>query len=303
MSIILSSKNKEQLLLDGFRYRRDRLVWRCIKDKCKGRTRFDGNIYEAYKDHTCQAPNPEEIEKAIYNYDIRKKAANYHDPPRLIIQEARLKLSSDAAAIIPQYTATQRSIQRIRKDNDIPKEPTSYAEIVIPVKFQLTSSNQQFLLYDNNDNDNRILIFASPDQLDLLNRCEVWHCDGTFAVAPKLFEQMYTVHGLIDGKTLPLVFSLLPNKKQESYETLFRIIQQHVQRMPCYITTDFEKGAENAFGVIYPQCQELGLKKEFLENDVYRRTMKNLAALAFVPEKDVVRIFTDTKESSDEKLD
>jgi hypothetical protein len=147
---------------------------------------------------------------------------------------------------------------------------------------------------------------------------------------------MYTVHGLIDGKTLPLFFSLLPNKKQESYETLFRIIKQHVQRVPCYITIDFEKGAENAFGVIYPQCQvlgcffhfkqniwrnisvslilsyiicsnfflqELGLKKEFLENDVYRRTMKNLAALAFVPEKDVVRIFTDTKESSDEQLD
>ncbi|CAF3904365.1 unnamed protein product [Rotaria sp. Silwood1] len=141
MTIILSSKNKDQLLFEGFRYRRDRSVWRCIKDKCKGRARFDENIYEVYKNHTCQAPNPEEIEKAVYNYEIRKKAENSHDPPRIIIQKARLKLSSDAAAVIPQYLASQRSVQRIRKDNDIPKEPTSFSEIVIPLKFQLTTSN------------------------------------------------------------------------------------------------------------------------------------------------------------------
>jgi hypothetical protein len=78
MSIILSSKNKDQLLLDGFRYRRDRLVWRCIKDKCKGCARFDGNIYEAYTDHTCQAPNPEEIEKAIYNQIWLKIMTKFH---------------------------------------------------------------------------------------------------------------------------------------------------------------------------------------------------------------------------------
>ncbi|CAF4923920.1 unnamed protein product [Rotaria sp. Silwood1] len=292
MSIILSSKNKDQLLFEGFRYRRDRSVWQCIKDKYKGRARFDENIYEAYKNHTCQAPNPEEIEKAVYNYEIRKKAENSHDPPRLIIQEARLKLSSDAAA-----------------DNDIPKEPTSFSEIVIPLKFQLTISNQQFLLYDNDDNQNRLLIFASRDQLDLLNGCEVWHCDGTFAVVPKLFEQTYSIHGLIREKTLPLIYSLLPNKKEETYETLFRVVQQHVQRVPRYITIDFEKGAENAFAIVYPQMfflrflRELGLKKEFLENNISRRTMKNLVALAFVPEQDVIRKFTEIKESANEILD
>ncbi|CAF5123742.1 unnamed protein product, partial [Rotaria sp. Silwood1] len=123
---------------------------------------------------------------------------------------------------------------------------------------QLRTSNQQFLLYDNDDNQNRLLIFASRDQLDLLNGREVWHCDGTFAVAPKLFEQTYSIHGLIRGKTLPLIYSLLPNKKEETYETLFRVVQQHVQRVPRYITIDFEKGAENAFAIVYPQSQILG---------------------------------------------
>jgi hypothetical protein len=128
------------------------------------------------------APDPDEIEKAVFNHEIRKKDKQYHGPPRLIIQDARLKLSSDAAATIPQYSASQGTIQRIRKDKDIPTEPKAFADIVIPPKFQCTVSNQQFLLYDNNGHDNRLLIFASKQQLDLLNGCESWHCDGTFKV-------------------------------------------------------------------------------------------------------------------------
>ena len=120
MSIILSSKGKDQLLY-GYRYRRDRFTWRCIKDNCKDRARYNGTTYEMYQSHACQAPNSEETEKAMYNYEIRKKAKNSHDKARLIIQEARFKLSSEAAAIIPQYASSQSSIQHIRKDNNIPK--------------------------------------------------------------------------------------------------------------------------------------------------------------------------------------
>ena len=63
----------------------------------------------------------------------------------------------------------------------MPKKPTTFTDILIPLEYQVTTSNQQFLLYYNNDHDNRLLIFASKEQLDL-NECEIWHCDGTFAV-------------------------------------------------------------------------------------------------------------------------
>jgi hypothetical protein len=57
MSLTKYIKDKDQLLLDGFRYRRDRLVWRCIKNKCKGRARYNGTMYTIYQDHICQAPD------------------------------------------------------------------------------------------------------------------------------------------------------------------------------------------------------------------------------------------------------
>ena len=70
MSIIKSTKGNDQLLLDSFRYRRDRFVWRCIKDGCKGRARYNENSFKMYRNHICQAPNPDEIEKAIFHYEI-----------------------------------------------------------------------------------------------------------------------------------------------------------------------------------------------------------------------------------------
>ena len=65
MSLIKSIKGSDQLLFDGFRYRRDRPVWRCVKANCKGRARYDGILYKMYQDHICQAPDPNEIEEAL----------------------------------------------------------------------------------------------------------------------------------------------------------------------------------------------------------------------------------------------
>jgi hypothetical protein len=106
MFIIQSINGKDPLLLNGFCYRPDKLIWRCVKDKCKGRARHNGIVYETYQDHLCQAPDPDQIEKAAFIHEIRTKAEQCHDAPRLLIQDVRLKLSSDAAAIIPQYTAS-----------------------------------------------------------------------------------------------------------------------------------------------------------------------------------------------------
>jgi hypothetical protein len=68
-------------------------VWHCIKHKCKSRALYDGAYYNVYQYHICQAPDPNEIEKALFNYEIRKKAEQCYDPPRLIIQNAQIKLS------------------------------------------------------------------------------------------------------------------------------------------------------------------------------------------------------------------
>ena len=138
----LIAKGKDQLLPDDYCYHQGRLTWCCIKDNCKGCARHNETTYEMYHSHACWASSPGEIEKAVYNYAITRKAENSHNKPRLIIQEARVKLSSDAVAIIPQYTLSQRSIQCIRKDKNISKQPIIFVDIMIPLELWISVSNQ-----------------------------------------------------------------------------------------------------------------------------------------------------------------
>ena len=44
--------------------------------------------------------------------------------------------------------------------------------------------------------------------------------DGTFNIAPPLFTQVYSIHADFLGRSHPLVFSLLTNKRQATYRAL-----------------------------------------------------------------------------------
>ncbi|RNA05628.1 hypothetical protein BpHYR1_005440 [Brachionus plicatilis] len=68
-----------------------------------------------------------------------------------------------------------------------------------------------FLRFDNKDkNKNRILLFISSTGIEILQKAEEYHLDGTFKIAPKQFYQILTVHAVIDKITYVLHF--LENK-------------------------------------------------------------------------------------------
>jgi hypothetical protein len=77
--------------------------------------------------------------------------------------------------------------------------------------------------------------------LALLSGENIWQCDGTFKVAPKLFTQLFTVGTVKNGYFLPLAYFLLPDKKKESYAKAFRYLLKHT-RPPKVIACDFEQG-------------------------------------------------------------
>ena len=78
------------------------------------------------------------------------------------------------------------------------------------------------------------------------------HCyaDCTFRVCQEIFLQLYTLHGQREGRIFPCVFSLLPNKNQNTYNRLFEQLFQHVNNLgndPNHVLVDFERSAINAF--------------------------------------------------------
>lgn len=74
-----------------------------------------------------------------------------------------------------------------------------------------------------------------------------------FDTCAKQFKQIFTINALIDVKSLPMVYALLWNKRQESYEHVFRSVSSALQNSPNFILTDFEFGEINAIRTIFPK--------------------------------------------------
>lgn len=71
--------------------------------------------------------------------------------------------------------------------------------------------------------------------------------DGTFRKVPDAFLQLYTVHGLIDGKFKPFLFALMTRKTRMLYECLLRMIHALVPKLrPLTVSIDFEMGMISA---------------------------------------------------------
>ncbi|CAM4846255.1 unnamed protein product, partial [Rotaria magnacalcarata] len=327
MSIVKSSKNKDQLLLDGYRYRRANkclVVWRCCKNNCAGRVRFDGAEYIKVTEHF-HAPNPEEIISMEFKSNITSGATTSHDPPRRIIHQALLNVNKNNGSAVPNYSSNQRTIERRRKKQDIPiPTPITFTDINIPDELRTTNNGDRFLLYDNGDSSRRIIILSPDEDLDRLSNSEHWHCDGTFKLCPQLFYQLYTIHGHLCGRSLPLVYCYVAGKDEDTYGEIFDIILKNLSQRPKSITIDFEKAVENVVRqqlpmttigfcffhfkkALWKQIQTRGLQQLFLENHEARHYLKNFACLTFIPEQFVIiefeRLQADAPDSINDFID
>ena len=121
--------------------------------------------------------------------------------------------------------------------------------------------------------------------------------------------QLYTVHGVKNGRNVIGMYALLTNKQQHTYERMLR----HVEILtgnanPTSISVDFERAVINACSTGYPlselsgcffhlsqnvykRVQETHLTDLYQNNVVFRTNIRMICALAFVPLQDVVHSF------------
>ena len=90
-----------------------------------------------------------------------------------------------------------------------------------------------------------------------MRQSDRWCGDWTFKAAPKLWTQLYTIHRLKNGYTVPCVFALLPKKRKESYTRLFRQIKSWLDfagqqwNFESFLS-DYEQGAYLAMTDVFP---------------------------------------------------
>jgi hypothetical protein len=120
----------------------------------------------------------------------------------------------------------------------------------------LTSSKEQFLLVDK---EKIIVIFSCKTNLHFLSFVDVLYVDGTFKSTPKFFHQPFTIHGLSNCHYKPLLYFLLANKRQISYEDVFRHTVLESAKLglnvcPTVVYADFETAFPNTVTTVWPGC-------------------------------------------------
>jgi hypothetical protein len=316
--IIKSKRGNDILKYNGFLYRKEKTIgekkiWRCLEydsTKCVGRCHTVENRVIKFTDNHNHIQDQADIEKRKVIQNLKNAALSTQNTTTRILADS-LILNPSVSSKLPKLKSLKRTIQRQREiSNKAPGNPENLRELIIPLEFTLTLKNEEFLLFDSGPSDNRILIFSTKFNLNQLSQSEHWYADGTFKVVPKLFWQLYTIHGIKFNNVIPSVFILMTNKSEETYKRAFEALKNLQNNLkPLTIMTDFEFSAINAFKYSFPGIFNRGcffhftqnlwrkiqkipeLQAKYLENSDFAMNMRKIPALAFVPIDDIIFAF------------
>ncbi|CAF2089247.1 unnamed protein product [Rotaria magnacalcarata] len=314
-----TTKNKPRLDHDGYSYIMDRSTrekkyWRCIKyysDRCHSRLHtciFTNAIIKPPSEHTCKIDGTT-LEIRVFNEQIAHRAVNTQETPDTIITNCYKDISDPSIVRLPVRDNIKRRIRMLRHNNQVVKEANDPNFPSIPIQLTKTTRNDQFLRCDTGPGDDRILIFASDEQVDILQDTEEFLIDGTFKVVPSIFYQLFIIHGIFRDHAVPLIYALLRRKTKETYQHLIREILNIAPRWsPRAIMLDFEQASLGAFHAAFPHAslsgcyfhlrqsihrkiQELGCQNQYQTDPIFAHNIHKIAALVFVEPNSVVNGF------------
>ena len=327
-----SQKNKPQLYLNGYYFRTNnsslgKITWRCTGKSCCGSCFTNGNnIGEKYNvtivnsDHN-HAPDPIKLKNLEKRRKIKIKGMQSDEPPRKTLANFEDEESIDEEiANSASYSADRQALNRAKKLvlPQYPPIPVKLNDITLPNFLLHTLGNgnvkeELFLMHDSGiDDEERFFIFGSEKNIKHLEDAHVF-ADGTFDIAPLLFLQVYSLHAIVQGRCLPMIYGVLPRKTQEMYTRFLKEISKRMYLSPKTITSDFEKAFLNACAKIFPlaelfgcffhfkknmfaKIQNLGLVELYLK-EPFRKLLKLPQVLAYVPPGDVRELFYYLKSS------
>lgn len=264
-------------------------------------------------------PLPEKQEALELIHQTKQLALIDNSIPRTIIRKTQLCASDEAIAMMSRPDAIKQMIRRERKKKFGIKTlvAKTVAAIEIPKELRSTHKGENFYYDDSSSKGDRMIVFTTKKNLELLSTHRNWFMDGTFDITPTFFTQLYTIHIIIEKRSFPMLNSLLPNKKMETYKRLFKIIKSGVSQYPSSINIDYEKAvmsaATSVFGreckvngcyfhlsqSLFRRVQTKGAYEDYMKQSVkgeeFRKYFKLLQALAYLPQQYIIDGFNYTE--------
>lgn len=136
---------------------------------------------------------------------------------------------------VPTHQQLVKFISDRRHDaNPIAQSATHLDNLVLTDALKKTESGKLFLLYDNGveAKEDRMIAYATQENIEKLGEATTWLCDGTFSTCPRLFKQLWVLHGQFEDKAIPLVYFLLSGFSTEVYQEAFTIVRDALAELP-----------------------------------------------------------------------
>ena len=237
MEFIKSSRDKDKLCFEGYMYtnqHRRPSGWRWIYVQrtygCKGTVSTPGLVGNpvilTLHNHL---PNQGRVAVAKARATMKSVAKTGVGKPNDIYGRVQQTLTNEERRILASAETCKRAI-RHNLTIDEPDQPDTLANLVIgPGPNEWTETRNptplRFLLYDNGRAAiRRIVVYASDVNLEVLCDSDGIFMDGNFKCAPKLFMQLYVIHGKLGEVTVPLIYAFLERKDRRIYDEFFNVI-------------------------------------------------------------------------------
>ena len=236
-----TERGAQCLLENGFSYTKHRIrgnivQWQCVqRGVCNARIHTQNQIVVNRINGHNHENNPSVFHCLKVKTTIKRRAYDTQDGTHNILTSSLKDIREYSAIYLPKLDSLKQTIRRARKRAlNVPPEPETFDTLVIPEAYKKTSKGDRFLLYDSGtgSENQRLLIFGTASNIDMLNTSNIWLADGTFKTAPNLFYQLYVIHALKggpnileDGHLLPSLFILLSNKSENIYGRMWEQIK------------------------------------------------------------------------------
>ncbi len=186
-----------------------------------------------------------------------------------------------------------------------PKVPATPEDLILALSDpQATAYNQYFKGHVAADGQTAVILFSDLVRSKLHEVSEAFY-DGTFFCVPSLYEQLFTISGVLRGQALPLIHVLMTGRKEALYSA---VLEKIISLVPAFSPTfwmgNFEAPSRQAIQTWFPgsrvagchfhfsravfkKLQKLGLGPVFKSNPEVKLFVKQLMAVAFLPPHEI----------------
>ena len=123
--------------------------------------------------------NPERVEVVKSRAGMKRAATNTAEKMQNILTGNISGLSDGTLAQMAKPETLRRDIRRHRSPNQPLVPAVNNTLFALPTQYTLSSTGDNFLLYDNHIQD-RLLVFGAQRSIDFLEHCDHWFMDRTF---------------------------------------------------------------------------------------------------------------------------